>query len=117
VSPTTSTSRTNGFILVTSMHLASPLRLPQHANQHRPERPVLLAVDQEFGEGATLRVAPELSDPVGPVEVGEHEDVEQLGASGRRERAQAFTKSALELVGPHAAEPSGSSSSPIRRLA
>ena len=31
--------------------LASPFGLPQHANQHRPERPVLLEVDQEFSEG------------------------------------------------------------------
>src|SRR4029453_11800769 len=37
-------------------------------------------LDQEFGEGATLRVAPELADPVDTVEVEEHEDVEQLGA-------------------------------------
>jgi hypothetical protein len=55
---------------------ASPLGLPQHPDEHRSERPVLLAVDQELGEGPTLWVAPELSDPVGPVEVGEHEDVE-----------------------------------------
>jgi hypothetical protein len=27
-------------------------------------------------------VAPELADPVGPLEVGQHEDVEQLGAGG-----------------------------------
>jgi hypothetical protein len=59
------------------------VRLPQHADQLRPERPVLLAVDEELGEGAALPVAPELSDPVGPVEVGEHEDVEQLGARSR----------------------------------
>ena len=43
----------------------------------------LLAVDQQLGEGATLRVAPELSDPVGSLEVGEHEDVEQLGGDQR----------------------------------
>jgi hypothetical protein len=54
--------------------------LPQHPDEHRPEGPVLLAVDQELGGAATLRVAPELSDPVGPLEVGEHQDVEQLGA-------------------------------------
>jgi hypothetical protein len=44
---------------------------------------VLLTVDQGLRECATHRVAPELSDPVGPVEVGEHEDVEQLGARSR----------------------------------
>jgi hypothetical protein len=58
----------------------SPLSLPQHLDEHRPERPVFLAVDQEFGEGAALRVAPELADPIGAVEVGEHQHVEQLGA-------------------------------------
>jgi hypothetical protein len=53
--------------------------------RHRPENPVLLAVDQQLGEGAALGVAPELADPVGPLEVGEHEDVEQLGAGSRTE--------------------------------
>ena len=32
-----------------------------------------------------LRVAPELADPVGSLEVGEHQDVEQLGAGSRPE--------------------------------
>ena len=64
--------------------------LPQHPDEHRPERPVLLAVDQELGEGAALRVAPELSDPVGSLEVGEHQDVEQLGAGGRPEGIEAL---------------------------
>jgi hypothetical protein len=36
--------------------LAAPVALPQHADEHRPERPVLLAVDQELGEGPRLRV-------------------------------------------------------------
>ena len=31
------------------------LRLPQHADQHGPERPILLAVDQAFREDARLR--------------------------------------------------------------
>jgi len=57
-----------------------PLHVPQHPNEHRPERPVLLAIDQQLGEGAALRVAPELSDPVGSLEVGKHEDVEEFGA-------------------------------------
>ena len=74
------------------MHLESwggdqPLAigLAEHPDEHRPERPILLAVDQELGEGATLGVAPELSDPVGALEVGEHQDVEQLGAWSRTE--------------------------------
>ena len=36
----------------------SPPVLKQHADQHRPERPVLLAVDQQFSEGPALRIAP-----------------------------------------------------------
>jgi hypothetical protein len=44
------------------------LALPQHLDEHRPQRSILLAVDQKLGEGATLRVAPELSDPVGSLE-------------------------------------------------
>ena len=66
------------------------LGLPQHPDQHRPKDPVLLTVDQELGEGTTLRVAPELSDPVGSLEVGEHQDVEQLGAWSRTECVQAL---------------------------
>jgi hypothetical protein len=63
-------------------------RLPQHPDEHRPERPVLLAVDQELGEGAALRVASELADPVGSIEVGEHQDVEEFGAGDGTERVK-----------------------------
>jgi hypothetical protein len=78
-----------------------PVSLPEHADEHRPERPVLLAVDQELGEGAALRVAPELADPVGPLEVGEHQDVEQLGAGSRPEGIEALTEAAFEFIWPH----------------
>ena len=50
---------------------------------------------------AALRVAPELADPVGSLEVGEHQDVEQLGAGSGTERVEALPESALELVGSH----------------
>ena len=63
----------------------------QHPDEHRPERPVLLAVDQELGEGPRLRIPPELADPVGAVEVGEHQEVEQLGAGSRPEGVQALS--------------------------
>jgi hypothetical protein len=66
-----------------------------------PERPVLLAVDQELGEGATLRVAPELADPVGSLEVGEHQDVEKLGAGSGAEGVEALSEPALEFIGSH----------------
>src|SRR5215208_1151774 len=59
---------------------APPIHLPQHPDEDRPKRPILLTVDEELGEGPTLWVAPELSDPVGSLEVREHEDVEKLGA-------------------------------------
>jgi hypothetical protein len=88
-------SRTDAFILVPSMRLGVPIGLSQHPDEHRPESLVLLAVDQQLGEGAALWVAPELSDPVGSLEVGEHEDVEQLGAGSRAEGVQALLETAL----------------------
>jgi hypothetical protein len=39
--------------------------LPQHPDEHRSKRPVLLAVDQELGEGAGLRVRAEFTDLTG----------------------------------------------------
>lgn len=50
----------NGF----SRPRDSPITLPQHPDQHRSCL-VLLRVDQELCEGAALRVAPELADPLG----------------------------------------------------
>ena len=64
-------------------------------------RPVLLAVDQQLGEGATLRVAPELADPVGPIEVGEAENVEEFGASRRRESLETSPEPCLNLLVGH----------------
>jgi hypothetical protein len=37
------------------VRLRSPGGLPQHADEHRTERPVFFAVDQQFGEGAGRR--------------------------------------------------------------
>ena len=70
-----------------------------------PEDPILLAVDQDLREVAALRIAPELTDPVGPLEVGEHEDVEQVGAESRSEGVSAGSEPALELVGPRGSGP------------
>ena len=56
----------------------------QQSEHNRPRRPVLLQVDQQLAEGPRLRVPPELADPVGAVEVGHPEDVEEFGASSRR---------------------------------
>jgi hypothetical protein len=37
-------------VLVIAPGTALGVDLPQHPDEHRPERPVLLAVDQEFGD-------------------------------------------------------------------
>ena len=65
--------------------------LPQHPDEHRPERPVLLAVDQQLGERARPGVPVELADPVGSLEVGEHQDVEKLGARSGIEGVETLT--------------------------
>ena len=57
--------------------------LPQHPDEHRSQRPVLLAVDQELRERASLRIRPEVTNPLGPLEVEKREDVEKLGAGFR----------------------------------
>jgi hypothetical protein len=64
------------FEVSTSSTCLLPLHLPQHPDEHRPERPILLSVDQQLGAGAALRVAPELADPFGALKIGQHEDVE-----------------------------------------
>lgn len=44
---------------------------------------------------SSVRVAPELADPVGALEVGEHKDVEKFGAGGWRESVEALLQLAL----------------------
>jgi hypothetical protein len=79
--------------LIPAQRAALPsLIRPQHPDEHRPHSPLLFAVDQELGEGATRWVASELSDSLGPLEVREHQDVEQLGAGSGTERVEAFAK-------------------------
>jgi hypothetical protein len=48
--------------------------------------------------------SPVRADRVDPIEVGEHEDVEQLGAGSRTERVQALPDSPFQLVGSHCGE-------------
>jgi hypothetical protein len=81
--------------------LRVPLVLPQHPLPAPPEASILLAVDQELSEGATLRVAPELSDPVGSLEVREHQDVEELGAGSGTKGPLRRLQPAFEIVGSH----------------
>lgn len=74
--------------------------LPQHAYEHGSEHLVLRAVDQTLGEGAGLRIGPELADPVRSLELGQREDVEEFCA-GCGTKSQAFAQSALKLIGAH----------------
>jgi hypothetical protein len=60
------------------------LRLTQRLDEHRPED-AILAVDQQLGEGAGSWGSPVGADRIRSVEVGEREDMEQLGAGSRPE--------------------------------
>ena len=46
-------------------------------------------------------VSPRVADPVGPLEVGEHQDVKQLGVGSGAEGLQALLEAALQFVGSH----------------
>jgi hypothetical protein len=72
--------------------------LSQHPDKHRSERPVLLAVDQQLGEGAALGVPPVRADPVGSLEVRESQDVEEFGAGSGTRGIEALTELALDLL-------------------
>jgi hypothetical protein len=52
------------------IHVLLPLHLGYQPKNDCPRRLVLLQVDQEFAEGSRLWVAPELADPLDPVEAG-----------------------------------------------
>jgi hypothetical protein len=73
-------------------------RLPQHSDQHRSQHPILLAVDQQLGEGAGLGGPQELSDPLCPIEVRQRQDVEQLGAGSGAEGVQARSEAAPDVL-------------------
>jgi len=52
-------------------------------------------------EAPALRVTPELTDPVGSLQVGEHQEAEQLGAGSRPEGVKSLTELTLELLQVH----------------
>jgi hypothetical protein len=56
VSPTTSTSRTNAFILVTSMRLGVPMVLSQHADEHRLPRTSVAPMSLDWRAGVDLAI-------------------------------------------------------------
>jgi hypothetical protein len=43
----------------------------------------------------------ELADPVGSLEVGEHQDVQEFGTGSRTEGVEALTEFALDLLEVH----------------
>ncbi|MGH9197033.1 MAG: hypothetical protein ACRD1T_15000, partial [Acidimicrobiia bacterium] len=51
-------------------------------------QPTSHGASAHLGERPRLRVPPELADPVGSFEVGEHQDVEELGAGSETEGIQ-----------------------------
>jgi hypothetical protein len=59
--------------------------LPQHPHEHRSERPILLAVDQELGQGVALWV-PQNSPIVGRITVIRRPPVAELGPFEERRR-------------------------------
>ena len=44
-----------------------------------------------------MAVAPQLADPLGALEVGQHEDVEQFGARGGIEGVKPIAKDVLQV--------------------
>jgi hypothetical protein len=59
---------------------------------------------QSIKSSANVRVfgfPPELSDPVGAVEVGQHQDVEQLGTGSGAEGVEPLTELSFELLQVH----------------
>lgn len=70
---------------------------PQHPDKHRPQRPVLFAADKQLGEGAALGIA-RTRRSAGTLKVGQHKDVEQLGAESRAERVKTVPQLLLNLI-------------------
>jgi hypothetical protein len=85
-------------------------------DQPRPERPILLAVDQQLGERAALWVRPCARRSRRLARCGEHEDVEQFGAGSWAKGIQTLPQSALELVGSHGSSLRRLEDCPRRRI-
>jgi hypothetical protein len=67
------------------------MSLSQHPDEHRPQASDPPRSDRQLGEGPRLRIPPELADPVGAVEVGERQYVEESGAWSGAEAVEALT--------------------------
>jgi hypothetical protein len=58
-------------------HLSSSRSIP---DEHRPERPILLTVDQQLAEGAGRGVPQYEPIAANPLEVGEHDEFSDAGS-------------------------------------
>jgi hypothetical protein len=74
---------------------ARTLCLSQHPDGYGPEHTILLAINQEFGEGPALRIAPDTHRPFRPIEVGEYQYVEELGAGSGAESVEPLAQDPL----------------------
>jgi hypothetical protein len=75
-----------GIIIIIAVIIAA-LALIYFVLKGSPRWPQALALASLH---AALWVAPELADPIGPLEVGQHQDVEQLGAGSGTERVESL---------------------------
>jgi len=72
----------------------------------RTRTPLRTHRPKELSKNLGLEIPPARADPVGSLEVGEHEDVEQFGAGSGTEGVQALTEPALELLKVHRSDAS-----------
>jgi hypothetical protein len=77
-------------------HLPPQSRLTQHANDSGASVPILLEVDQEFGELAAARSA-QKSRTRAALEVGQPQHVKDLRPGHRPYTLEALTEDLLEL--------------------
>jgi hypothetical protein len=69
----------------------------KHPNDNGPRHSILLDVNQELGERPHALVRPELAHPRCALEVGQQQDVKELGPDGRREGVDSLAEQLLEL--------------------
>ena len=62
-------------VRVCSLGATRAFGLPQHPDEHRPQRPILLAVDQQLGEGAALHAVATALDRAGALSFQEIAEV------------------------------------------
>ena len=84
-----------------SCGLRTPVGFAQHPDEHRSQYPILLAVDQELGEGAALRVPQKSPIRSARSKSGSMRTVEEFSAGSGTERVQALPPLLLKLIRTH----------------